>query len=60
LIKRVKEKQERPEVKIDTLVLKTPREVYEAALEKAKVSEEEAERSRSIAEELRINYEIIE
>lgn len=57
LIKRVKEK---PEVKIDTLVLKTPREVYEAALEKAKQSEEEAERSRSIAEELRINYEIIE
>jgi hypothetical protein len=57
LIKRVKEK---PEVKIDTLVLKTPREVYEAALEKAKVSEEEAERARSIAEELRINYEIIE
>ena len=60
LIKRVKEKQERPEVKIDTLVLKTPREVYEAALEKAKLSEEEAERTRSIAEELRINYEIIE
>jgi hypothetical protein len=60
LIKRVKEKQERPEVKIDTLVLKTPREVYESALEKAKLSEEEAERSRSIAEELRINYEIIE
>ena len=59
LIKRVKEK-EKPEVKIDTLVLKTPREVYEAALEKAKVSEEEAERARSIAEELRINYEIVE
>jgi len=59
LIKRVKEK-EKPEVKIDTIVLKTPREVYEAALEKAKKSEEEAERSRSIAEELRINYEIIE
>jgi hypothetical protein len=57
LIKRVKEK---PEVKIDELVLKTPREVYEAALEKAKLSEEEAERSRSIAEELRINYEILE
>ena len=57
LIKRVKEK---PEVKIDTLVLKTPREVYEAALEKAKISEEEAERARSIAEELRINYEIVE
>jgi hypothetical protein len=60
LIKRVKEKQERPEVKIDTLVLKTPREVYEAALEKAKLSEEAAERARSVAEELRINYEIIE
>jgi hypothetical protein len=57
LIKRVKEK---PEVKLDTIVLKTPREVYEAALEKAKQSEQEAERSRSIAEELRINYEIIE
>jgi len=57
LIKRVKEK---PEVKIDELVLKTPREVYEAALEKAKLSEQEAERSRSIAEELRINYEILE
>ena len=60
LIKRVKEKHEKPEVKIDTLVLKTPREVYETALEKAKLSEQEAERSRSIAEELRINYEIIE
>lgn len=59
LIKRVKEKA-KPEVKIDTLVLKTPKQVYEAALEKAKVSEEEAERARSIAEELRINYEIIE
>jgi hypothetical protein len=52
-IKLVKEKTE-------VIVLKTPREVYESALEKAKISEEEAERSRTIAEELRINYEIIE
>jgi len=59
LIKRVKE-NDKPEVKIDTLVLKTPREVYEEALEKARLSEEEAERSRSIAEELRINYELLE
>jgi hypothetical protein len=55
--------KEKPEVKIDvleTITLKTPNEVYRTALEKAKAMEEEAERAKSIAEELRITYDLEE
>ena len=60
---KVKEKTEKPEVKIDvleTITLKSPNEVYRTALEKAKAMKEEAERAESIAEELRITYELNE
>ena len=60
---KVKEKSEKPEVKIDvleTITLKSPNEVYRTALEKAKAMKEEAERAESIAEELRITYELNE
>jgi len=60
---KVKEKSEKPEVKIDvldTITLKTPNEVYRTALEKAKAMKEEAERAEYIAEELRITYELNE
>jgi hypothetical protein len=60
---KVKEKSEKPEVKIDvldTITLKSPNEVYRTALEKAKAMKEEAERAESIAEELRITYELDE
>jgi len=60
---KVKEKSEKPEVKIDvldTITLKTPNEVYRTALEKAKAMKEQAERAESIAEELRITYELNE
>jgi len=55
--------KEKPEVKIDvldTITLKSPNEVYRTALEKAKAMKEEAERAESIAEELRITYELDE
>ena len=55
--------KEKPEVKIDmldTITLKSPNEVYRTALEKAKAMEEEAERAKSIAEELRITYDLDE
>ena len=60
---KVKEKSEKPEVKIDvleTITLKTPNEVYRTALEKAKAMKQEAYRAESIAEELRITYELNE
>lgn len=60
---KVKEKSEKPEVKIDvldTITLKSPNEVYRTALEKARAMKEEAERAESIAEELRITYELNE
>jgi LEA14-like dessication related protein len=49
-----------PEVMTDTIVLKTPTEVYKNALEKAKAIKEELERADAIAEELRITYDILE
>ena len=55
--------KEKPEVKIDvldTITLKSPNEVYRTALEKARAMEEEAERAKSIAEELRITYDLDE
>ena len=55
--------KEKPEVKIDvldTITLKSPNEVYRTALEKARAMEEEAERAKSIAEELRITYDLEE
>jgi hypothetical protein len=55
--------KEKPEVKIDvldTITLKSPNQVYRTALEKARAMEEEAERAKSIAEELRITYELNE
>ena len=55
--------KEKPEVKIDvldTITLKTPNEVYRTALEKANAMKEEAERAKSIAEELRITYDLDE
>lgn len=55
--------KEKPEVKIDvldTITLKSPNEVYRTALEKARAMKEEAERAESIAEELRITYELDE
>ena len=58
-----KVKEVKPEVKIDvleTITLKSPNEVYRTALEKANAMKEEAERARSIAEELRITYELDE
>jgi len=63
LIKHKVKEKEKPEVKIDvldTITLKTPNEVYRTALEKAKAMKEEAERAESIAEELRITYELNE
>ena len=46
--------------KTDTIVLKTPTEVYKNALEKARNMKEELERADAIAEELRITYDILE
>jgi len=63
LIKHKVKEKEKPEVKIDvldTITLKTPNEVYRTALEKAKAMKEEAERAESIAEELRITYDLNE